>query len=68
VAAAGARLLDSSVVGNGRFQLVLDGSVESDGKPLSKHTVGYVSAGDRFSKRVAGPAGVHMLELQFPKE
>jgi hypothetical protein len=66
--APGARMPQDIAAGNGRFQLVLDGELETGGETLPRHTVGCVPAGERFSPRRAGEAGAHVLEVQFPKE
>jgi hypothetical protein len=68
IAAPGVQLIDSIAAGSGRFLLVLDGELELAGKTLSKHSVAYAAAGDRFGRRVAGPAGAHVVEIQFPHE
>jgi hypothetical protein len=68
VAAPGARLLDNTAMGSGRFQLILDGAIEMDGKQFGKNSVGYVAAGERFARRSAGPDGAHLVEIQFPHE
>lgn len=67
-AAPGARLPEAPAGGNGRFQLVLDGSLECGGKTLTRHSVGFVEPGDIFGRRTAGPAGAHVVEIQFPRE
>jgi hypothetical protein len=66
LAASGAQLLDVPAAGVGRFQLVLDGSLELDGRVLPRHTVAHIAPGERFGRRVAGKDGAHVLELQFP--
>lgn len=68
VAAPGVHLIDSIAGGSGRFQLVLDGELEQDGKTLPKHSVAYAAGGERFGRRVAGPSGAHVFEIQFPHE
>jgi hypothetical protein len=68
LAAPGVRLLDAPAAGNGRFQIVLDGSLEMDGETLPRHSVAAIGAGDRFGPRAAGGEGAHVLEVQFPKE
>src|SRR4029077_5246858 len=57
VAAPGTQLIDSIAAGSGRFQLVLDGEIEMDGRTLPKQSVAYVAAGDRFGRRVAVAEG-----------
>jgi hypothetical protein len=57
---------DRLAVGSGCFQLVLDGAVELNGATLGKESVVFAPAGEAFRSRRAGPAGAHLLELQFP--
>jgi hypothetical protein len=68
VAAPGVQLIDVPASGSGRFHLILDGELELDGRTLPKHSVGHLAPGERFGARRAGPAGAHVLELQFPSE
>jgi hypothetical protein len=68
VAGEGSRLLEGPVAGTGRFELILDGDIECGGTWLSRHSVGFVAAGESFGRRVAGPDGVHLIEIQFPRE
>jgi hypothetical protein len=68
VARPGIRLLNPVAAGNGRFQIVLDGTLVMDGESLPRHSVACIGAGERFTPRFAGPDGVHVLEIQFPKE
>jgi hypothetical protein len=68
VARPGVALLDAVAGGNGRFQVVLAGSVVMDDTELAERAVAYVHAGERFPLRRAGADGVHLLEMQFPSE
>lgn len=68
VAPPGAALPDSPAAGSGKYQVVLDGDVELDGKALPSGSVGFLRPGESFGRRTAGPAGAHVLELQFPRE
>jgi hypothetical protein len=66
VAGPGARLLDQTAAGSGRYQLVLEGSLLVDGLQLEPYSVAFAAPGRRFSRRLAGPEGVRLLELQVP--
>jgi hypothetical protein len=67
VAPAGAQLTDKPASGSGRYQLVLAGSMQLTDQELSADSLIFESIGDAVAPRRAGPAGLHLLELQLPE-
>ena len=66
VAPAGARLPSEIVEGSGRFQLVLEGSMQLRGRELPADSCAFASPGEVLSARRTGEKGLHLLELQLP--
>lgn len=68
VAPPGAALPDAPAAGSGTYQVVLEGELELPGKILPRSSLGFLRPGETFGRRTAGPDGVHVLQLQFPRE
>jgi hypothetical protein len=66
LAGPGVELVSEVAGGACRYQLVLDGSLEVGSKLLPKDSCVFASAGEVLSGHRAGPAGVHVLEVQLP--
>lgn len=66
VASAGADLPDEAVRGSGRYQFVLEGELEQDGRVLPKNSCAFSPAGEVLSGRRSAAGGLHLLELQLP--
>jgi hypothetical protein len=59
-------LIDQVAAGSGRYQLVLEGSLNLDGVILPADSVTFSLPGEALARRKAGEDGVRILELQLP--
>jgi hypothetical protein len=65
VVAGPGRQIDGEIAGgSGRYELVLAGSMEVDGRTLPVESIIFTPAGERSPDRTAGADGVQFLELQ----
>jgi hypothetical protein len=66
VAGPNTGLLPDVAGGGGRYELVLNGGLVTDGRELGPNSLVFASAGERLPERRAGAQGVHLLEVQAP--
>ena len=66
VAGAGVALADEIVKGSCRYELVLDGALEVQGRRLAKTSCVLAAGGDLLTGRRAGPEGLHLLQVTLP--